>query len=61
MERVTLLTTEENAAQRLDAYLAVALDATTRSGAVKSLFQCHFICIHDILESSESGNRHEHC
>ena len=35
MERVTLLTTEENAAQRLDAYLAATLEATTRSGAVK--------------------------
>ena len=35
MERVTLLTTEENSSQRLDAYLAATLDATTRSGAVK--------------------------
>ena len=35
MELVTLLTTEENAAQRLDAYLAAALESTTRSGAVK--------------------------
>ena len=35
MEKLTLLTTEEHAAQRLDAFLASALEATTRSGAVK--------------------------
>ena len=35
MEKLTLLTTEEHAGQRLDAYLAANLEAATRSGAVK--------------------------
>ncbi|MBQ2738981.1 MAG: RluA family pseudouridine synthase [Oscillibacter sp.] len=35
MEKLTLLTSEEHASTRLDAFLADQLEATTRSGAVK--------------------------